>query len=213
LRLAQLELKASPRFGNPLFWGGYVVSTSLAPTSRPGPNATAPGAAPAPALAAPACFEMSTRPGRKVTESFWSSVRVRWSGSVVQRERAVDHAVYEVVPPAGNLEYRYSIVVGPDGQALPSDADDVGSYQCVYKGEGPDCRTITITVQRTAGASSLRIDGGKPARFSVVLQGGPNLFPTLDLPTTLPPASAYTEAIAQQGSSKKPIDKVGFCPP
>jgi CHAT domain-containing protein/tetratricopeptide (TPR) repeat protein len=205
LRLAQLELKASRRFSNPLFWGGYVVSTSPGATWRP-----ARGAPSAPALATPACFEMSTRP---VDDWFWS-IRARWSGSVVQRERAADHAVYEVVPPAGDLEYR-STILRPNGQTFPGDEYDVGSYQCVFKGEGADCRTVTITVRKTAGASSLRIDGGKPARFSIVLQGGPNLFPTLDLPITLPPASAYTETRAAFAGdlTKRPIDKVGFCAP
>jgi hypothetical protein len=156
---------------------------------------------------------MSTR--RTPNSGFWDRVVVKWGGTVQVREASPERAVYEFGTPSADVTYRFANDV--QGQLLSSRDNErrASEYNCHYPGQGPNCQSVTVTVESTKDHSSVVVNAGNPARFLIALKGAPGLFPSPKLPDSLPPASAYTEAWVGYGDGRdrEPVDQLGPCSP
>ncbi|HMD71066.1 MAG TPA: CHAT domain-containing protein [Bryobacteraceae bacterium] len=212
VRLAQLDMVEKTQFKQPRYWAGYSYSGD--PGVRVGPRAPAestPEAAAHEVVAAPACLEVTTR-GSDPNRTPITIYRVKISGAVRKSSPAPEQVMYELLPPSSDLEISgaYSIDQAPPGAPF---SVRLASQQGL---------SVSLTIERTKEASGVYIReyvGSDNQLFqpqtvlSITLKGGPNLFPSFDIPA-LPAIGAYTEASISHGAQYVPekVATAGACP-
>jgi hypothetical protein len=219
VRLAQLDMVAKTQFQQPRYWAGYSYSGDpdvkigrKAPVGAAlaSPETTA-QAAGTEVVAAPACLEVTTR-GDSPNRTLITTYRVKVSGAVRKNSPAPERVTYELLPPSSDLEISaaYSINQAPPGEPFE---DSLASHHDF---------SVSLTIERTKDASAVYIREyvGKDNQHyqpqtvvSITLKGGPNLFPSFDIPA-LPAIGAYTEASVSHGAQHAPekVATAGACP-
>jgi CHAT domain-containing protein/tetratricopeptide (TPR) repeat protein len=212
VRLAQLDMVAKTQFKQPRYWAGYSYSGD--PEVKIGPRAPVEATAEAAGtevVAAPTCLEVTTR-GDSPNRMLITTYRVKVSGAVRKNPLAPEQVTYELLPPSSDLEISaaYSINQEPPGEPF---SVRLASHQDL---------SVSLTIERTKDASAVYIReyvGKDNQRFqpqtvlSITLKGGPNLFPSFDIPA-LPAIGAYTEASVSNGAQYAPekVATAGSCP-
>jgi CHAT domain-containing protein len=146
-------------------------------------------------LIAPRCFQLSgvssTTP--KFTTRF--TARITLGGVVRKLVRAEQLAIYDIHLPGNEVAIVYDI----------NGTQTADSYSLSMR-DG-----LTLTVRRTGLGSGIFIrtaDGDTTTEW-IVMEGLPDLFPTVDIPETLPSLSSFTQALVHGGRA----DSIGFCGP
>ena len=180
-----------------------IAAAAAAHTSTPSTEATATQALKAvpsvqaggESLVAPRCFQFSgvssTTPG--FTTRF--TARITLGGVVRKVIRAEQIAIYDIHLPGNEVAIVY----------------DINGTQTSNRYTLSSRDSLTLTVIRTGSGSSISIrtaDGDTKTDW-IVMEGPPDLFPTVDIPETLPSPSSYTQALVQGSRA----DSIGFCEP
>ena len=219
VRAAQRDMLARPEFADPFYWSGYVVSESAvtqrdqriaaARTEKPQPspsqarasiNRTA--AEDQQAFVTPNCFEILTHDDEMDPNNrLYSDIRVRIGGVVTRSQASPTQAIYDLRDYGNNVEVssHQTNVLGSEQVKLASERNWL----------------TQVIVNKAANSSSISFRFGPDLQHpegnrTILLRGGPNLFPSLDIPAALPLLSAYGQA-TDSDSKKGGIDKVGFC--
>jgi hypothetical protein len=161
---------------------------------------------------APACLEVTTREDDDPRRTWVVTYRVKISGAVRKSVKGPEQVTYELLAPSSDLETfaSYSIDQGPPGQA--SDVSRASLRETA----------VSLTVERKKDASAVYIreyvpegdKGYKPQTLELItLKGGPNLFPSFDIPGQFPAIGAYSEASLSRGPQDKPqkIASISAC--
>jgi CHAT domain-containing protein/tetratricopeptide (TPR) repeat protein len=203
VRLAQLDMVSKTQYKNPFYWSGYVVSGT--PEIRPSGKAPVRTMTPARSetLITPRCFEMffSHQDG---DIKYFETVRLKIGGDVYRNLDSPEQATYDLSNPGNAITVRTTMTM----KGGPRQMQEI-------KGEGRDRWTGTLTMQSHKDSSELELRFGRRTtetekRQVVTLKGGPRLFPTLDIPSTLPaPAefSAATDSYAEGFT----LDRIAAC--
>jgi CHAT domain-containing protein len=223
VRLAQLDMIAKTEYKQPRYWAGYSFSGELAMNNqsakvaaKPAPpvsDSKGPDTGPKEVLARPTCLELTTH-DESGNYSYVNTIRVKIGGNVRRSATSAERTVYDLLPPSSDLEQSTAMSVnhGP----LIADPD----IKRASRGNFP----VSLTMERTKNQSAVYVRqyvaegdkrGYKPGTMLLIsLKGGPDLFPTFDLPAAFPNLSSYTEASivqsASMGNAAK-IDSIGVC--
>jgi hypothetical protein len=196
---------AKTQYKNPFYWSGYVASGDAKVESKPRP---APSDVAAPTgketFVTPRCFEIFMSANRD-GDVFYSTFRLKIGGVVYRKQDSPGQVTYDLNGPGNSIVQRTSMAFNGGPRQM-----------FVTRGEGRDRWTGTVTVQNRNNASSVLLRFGRPStepekRQTLTLQGGPKLFPTLEIPESLPGPSAYTQASDTYRADLK-LDRVAACP-
>ena len=201
VRLAQIDLRTKTEFKDPYYWAGYSASGN----SHAGERKPPPPLDNHETFAPPNCFEISSHhdDGSGLMRYF-DTVRVTTTGIVRRQQTDSATATYELIGPGTDVVDHSGISINHGPQAQNPDVMRASLM------EWP----ITLTIERQKDSSSLSIrvrNPPTPPQVLITLKGGPGLFPTFDIPDTLPPLAAYTQSTLVSGRAEGVIDKIGFC--
>jgi len=212
VRMAQLDMVAKTEYKQPVYWAGYAYSGD--PTAGAWRKAApAPASGAGESVVTPTCVELTTH-REDGTYNLMMTYRVRIAGAVRRSASSAERVVYDLLPPASDLERSSAMSVnhGP-----PQDNPEV---HVASHSNFP----VSLTIERTKDGSALYVreyvaEGDqryKPQTVTLItLKGGPAVFPTFDIPTAFPAVSSYTEASVSRGTdagSLEKIDRVAACP-
>jgi len=200
LRLAQFDMRATTQYKDPFYWAGYVAS-GAPPAQQPKKTAVV-GAGES--FVAPNCFEAIVNPGPASGHVF----RVRIGGVVRASQVSAGKVVYDISGPGTDLEEYIEDphMVGPPQIASSSLRD----------------WWVKLTIERQNDYSAFSVQTGAPPRqpggplqilTTITLKGAPALFPTFEVPVTLPPLTSYTSATVSITEGRPPaqIGAIAAC--
>jgi CHAT domain-containing protein/Flp pilus assembly protein TadD len=211
VRLAQLDMVAKTDYKQPSYWAGYAYSgdptvslqAQASPASTNGSGES---------LVTPTCLELTTHSD----SGGWTlqmTYRVRIGGAVRRSSSSPERVVYDLLPPASDLEESSANSIN-HGPFVPNPETRVASHGHFL---------VSLTIERTKDHSALYVreyvPEGDPrykpqTMLLITLKGKPALFPGFEIPSQLPPLSAYAEASITTGpDSRSPvkIDSIGAC--
>jgi hypothetical protein len=200
---------AKTEFKQPRYWAGYSYSgdPDVKISSK---REAAPDVAAGDVIAAPTCLQLTTR-GDNPNFTLISTYRIKISGAVRKSSTAPGKVTYELLAPSSDLEESgaYSINHGPPGKPASVHLASQANF------------SVSLTIERTKDASAVYIReyvGQDNKRYQpqtvvlITLKGGPNLFPSFDIPE-FPAVGAYTEASISHGGGAAPekVATAGAC--
>ena len=147
------------------------------------------------------CVEFHTHEGDPSLTTL-QTIRVRIGGGVKPSQVSPERVTYPLLPPGGEFEqeWRYQT-----NQGRPTAPEIRVASQVRW--------LASLSIERRKDQSALFVEvfaEGRPVFMSVALKGGPDLFPSFDIPSALPPLSAYREATVSEGKPEK-IDAIDLC--
>lgn len=204
LRQAQLDMISRTQYKNPFYWSGYLASGAPRVETRPLPPATG-EVAPAgkQTFVTPRCFELFMSSSQGATKNY-TTLRLKIGGVVYRNQDSPEQVTYDLSGPGNSIVQRTSMTLNGGPRNMPE-----------TRGEGRDRWTASLIVQNHKESSSVTLRFGRPStetdkRQVLTLQGGPRLFPTLDIPESFPPPSAYTIAGDSYDKGSR-LDRIAAC--
>ncbi|HEV7506874.1 MAG TPA: CHAT domain-containing protein [Thermoanaerobaculia bacterium] len=197
LRLAQLDLMTKTGYKEPFYWAGYqcashpqAAGADLAARARE----TAPKG---PLTITPLCFELKGH-RKEGAETIVDSLRIQLGSQAHALWRSAKSAFYDKIP--GSRAEQVSRK-SSTGERLPSYAELTGE---------PVAMNVQVRIERKLEQSELFFQWG---RIIVSFEGPPDLFPSVDVPSSLPSLSFFTKAEMFVGRSfdKEKIDEIAPC--
>lgn len=209
VREAQEEMLTKTEYKNPFYWSGYVVSGSplreeMDADKRMRPPVEAPKPPGQEVFVTPNCFDFATRDGATTGYSQRSAIRVR-IGGVANKSEVGPGQVDYALTTGSDVEVHSSMSVN-GGPPISDPEVEVASER------NWDVDFI-VSRQKDASAVTIRFGphGAEPDKQRhITLSGGPNLFPSFDVPETLPALKSYTRASYDWGTSQS-VQRLGFC--
>jgi CHAT domain-containing protein len=211
LRLAQLDLRSKTKYTDPFYWAGYAYSGSFLPVD-PRPSAAA---AKPELIVTPTCFEVTTRDAKDPGYVHLDTFRVKIGGVVHPLARTAERASYNLEGTGNEVEvtYKLSMNNGPPSPIAQPELGSTRRWAPVLTVEKlPNSSGITLEIPAPPAPDGTPYPRGPRQRLAIKLKGGPSLFSSLEIPKTLPPLSAYTQAtVSDWEQSPLKIESLGYC--
>ncbi len=200
LRLAQIDLMTKTGYKEPYYWAGYQCASHPQPAGADLAARAHEATTKGPLTITPVCFELKGH-RKEGAETIVDSLRIRLGSQAHALRRSAKWAFYHELPGS-----RAELVSrkGSTGELLPSYADLTGE---------PLDMSVRVRIERKLEQSELFFQVGRAGHIMVYFEGAPNLFPSVDVPSALPPLSSFTKAeMAVGGFGRVKIDEIGPCP-
>ncbi len=205
LRLAQMDMQRSVTYADPFYWAGYLASgyPIVEPAKKTGMAAAQMPSPPEDQIfKTPNCYQilLHTLRGQDLSST---EIRITVGGIVRRSQNSPQQAVYSLQDTGNQVEVRTRTTV--NGTLID------GSEHDILASERDWVDDVIVEKQKDFSSVSFRFGPrrAEPARRrTITLKGEPSLLPNLDLPSALPPLSAYLKLTDSQTEQ---IDSVGFC--